>query len=136
MKNLCRLLILSTCWTVGTVAAQVCSCPPNSPDEGFDRAQYVFTGKVVSAQNHVWFVAVERVWKGQEKLRRTIKLMDVYARMDCEFFSSLGSAISFLRFWQRAVEKSFITRKPVTGHDACNRRESRLLGMSLYGSRS
>jgi hypothetical protein len=25
------------------------------------------------------------VWKGQGKLTRTVRLMDVYAEMDCEF---------------------------------------------------
>jgi hypothetical protein len=71
MRNLCRLLVLAICWTAGTVAAQVCSCPPSSPEEGFNRAQYVFTGKVLRADQHVWLVEIERVWKGGEKLRRT-----------------------------------------------------------------
>ena len=95
MKNLLRSLVLAICWTWGTGAAQVCSCAPSTPEAGFDRAQYVFTGKIVRAEQHVWFVAVERVWKGHEKLHRTIKLMDVYARMDCEFFFELGQRYLF-----------------------------------------
>jgi hypothetical protein len=95
MKNPLRLLVFMICWTWRIGAAQVCSCPPNSPEEGFDRAQYVFTGKVVNAEQHVWLVEVERAWKGYDKLGHTIKLMDVYARMDCEFFFELGQRYIF-----------------------------------------
>ena len=95
MRNLSKLLVLAICWTCGTGAAHACSCDPISPEAGFDHAQYVFTGKVVEAQNHVWLVDVERVWKGHEKLRRTVKLMDVYARMDCEFYFELGQRYLF-----------------------------------------
>jgi len=94
MKNLLRLIVLAICWTWGTGAVQACSCEPISAQAGFDHAQYVFTGKVVQAEQHVWIVEIERVWKGHEKLRRTVKLMDVYARMDCEFF--------------KCVEKTFV----------------------------
>lgn len=90
MKNLLRLLALAICCACGTGAAQACSCDPITPQEGFDHAQFVFSGKVVQAENHVWFVDVERVWKGREKLRHTVKLMDVFARMDCEFYFELG----------------------------------------------
>lgn len=95
MKNLSRFLVLAICWTWATGAAQVCSCAPSSPAEGFDRAQYVFTGEVVNAEHHVWLVEVDRVWKGRENLRHTIKLMDVYARMDCEFSFELGQRYLF-----------------------------------------
>jgi Tissue inhibitor of metalloproteinase len=95
MKNLLRLLVLAIGWMWGTGAAHACSCAPISPEAGFDHAQYVFTGKVVQAEQHVWIVEVERVWKGHEKLRHTIKLMDVYARMDCEFFFELGQRYLF-----------------------------------------
>ena len=95
MKHWSRLLALAICWTWGTATAQVCSCVASSPEEGFDRAQYVFTGKVVEAEHHVWLVDVERVWKGHEKLRHTVKLMDVYARMDCEFSFELGQRYLF-----------------------------------------
>lgn len=131
MKNVWRLLVLATCWTAGTAVAQVCSCPPNSPEEGFDRAQYVFTGKVVSAESHVWFVEVDRVWKGHEKLGRRIKLMDVYARMECEFFFELGERYLFFAViakgsreifyhpqacnWTRRLQS---TRVPVDGNES------------------
>jgi hypothetical protein len=95
MKNLLRLLVLAICWTWGTGTVQACSCAPISPEAGFDHAQYVFTGKIVQAEQHVWIVEIERVWKGHEKLRHTIKLMDVYARMDCEFFFELGQRYLF-----------------------------------------
>jgi hypothetical protein len=95
MKDLMRLLVLAICLTWGASAAQACSCDPVSPEAGFDRAQYVFTGTVVKADNHIWLVDVDRMWKGDEKLGRTIELMDVYARMDCEFFFKLGERYVF-----------------------------------------
>ena len=49
----------------------------------------------MKAEQHVWIVEVERVWKGHEKLRHTIKLMDAYAGMDCEFFFELGQRYLF-----------------------------------------
>jgi hypothetical protein len=92
---------------VGTVAAQVCSCPPNSPDEGFDRAQYVFTGKVVSAQNHVWFVEVERVWKGQEKAASCDQADGCLRAMDCEFFFELGQRYLFFAVLAKGSREVF-----------------------------
>jgi hypothetical protein len=49
----------------------------------------------VKAEQHVWLVEVERVWKGHEKLRHTIKLMDAYAGIDCEFSFELGQRYLF-----------------------------------------
>jgi hypothetical protein len=95
MKNLARLLMLASCWTWGAGAAHACSCDPISPEAGFDRAQYVFAGKVVKAETHTWQVEVERVWKGREKLGRTVRLMDVYAMIDCEFFFQPGQRYLF-----------------------------------------
>jgi hypothetical protein len=90
MKALAKLLVLAICLTWPIGVAQACSCKPETPEAGFDRAQYVFAGKVVKAEQHIWLVEVERVWKGHDRLTRTIELMDVYARMDCEFFFKLG----------------------------------------------
>ena len=95
MKSLKGLLISALCWMWGAGVAHACSCQPISPEAGFDHAQYVFTGKVIQAESHIWFVEVERVWKGHEKLAHTIKLMDVYARMDCEFYFKLGQRYLF-----------------------------------------
>jgi hypothetical protein len=97
MKNLKWLLALAICWMWGAGAAHACSCDPVSPEAGFDRAQYVFTGKVVRADQHAWLIEVERAWKGGERLARTIKLMDVYATLDCEFFFQPGQRYVFFR---------------------------------------
>jgi hypothetical protein len=70
MKHLERLLVLAICWVWGAGAAHACRCDPISPEAGFDRAQYVFAGKVVQAENHAWLIEVERVWKGHERLAR------------------------------------------------------------------
>ena len=90
MKTLAKFLVLAICliWPIGVAPA--CSCKTETPEAGFDRAQYVFTGKVVKAEQHIWLIEVERVWKGHDRLTRTVELMDVYARMDCEFFFKLG----------------------------------------------
>lgn len=96
VKKLIRLLGLGICWIPGPGTAQAaCSCDPISPSAGFDRAQYVFTGKIVHAASHEWLVAVERVWKGKEKLARSVKLKDAYAFMDCEFFFQRGQSYLF-----------------------------------------
>jgi hypothetical protein len=95
MKKVMWLLVFAIGWTWGAGAAHACSCEPISPEAGFDRAQYVFTGKVVKAESHIWFVEIDRAWKGGEKLRHTIMLMDVYARMDCESFFRLGERYVF-----------------------------------------
>ena len=84
MKTLVWLLALASSWMSGAGDAHACSCERTSPAAGFDRAQYVFTGKVVEAGSHTWVVEVDRVWKGREKLRRSERLMDAYAGMDCE----------------------------------------------------
>jgi hypothetical protein len=80
-------------WEAG--AAHACSCDPIPPAAGFDRAQYVFTGRVAKAEAHAWLVEVERVWKGHQKLDRTIKLMDAYAATGCQFFFQLGHRYLF-----------------------------------------
>ena len=91
MRKFVSLVGLLSCCVAGT--AQACSCDPISPSAGFDRAQYVFTGKIATADPHSWVVDVDRVWKG--KLSRTIKLMDVYGSIDCEFFFQLGKSYLF-----------------------------------------
>jgi len=95
MTRLERLVAVALCWLWGADAAHACSCEPMSPEGGFDHAQYVFTGKVVQAEAHQWLVEVDRVWKGEGKLTRTVRLMDVYAEMDCEFYFQLGQQYVF-----------------------------------------
>jgi hypothetical protein len=90
MKYLVIFLGLAGFWVGGAEGAQACSCEQISPAEGFDRAQFVFTGTVVEAGSHTWVVDVDRVWKGRERLTPKAKLMDVYAVMDCEFFFERG----------------------------------------------
>src|SRR5713226_3152057 len=95
MKNCLRLLVLVSYWLWGAGAAHACSCDPTSPEAGFDRAQYVFTGKVVQADQHEWLIEVDSVWKGHEKLGHTVKLKDAYAYTDCQFNDSVsGTALS------------------------------------------
>ena len=107
MKNLARLLVLASFWMCAAGAAHACRCDPISPAAGFDRAQYVFSGKVVKADAHAWLVEVERVWKGSEKLARTVKLMDVYATMDCEFFFQAGQRYLFFAILAKGGREVF-----------------------------
>jgi len=95
LDHLVKLLVLAACCAYGTGAARACSCNSISPEAGFDRAQYVFTGKVVNAEHHQWLVDVERVWKSHAKLGRTVRLMDIYAGMECERHFELGRSYVF-----------------------------------------
>jgi hypothetical protein len=95
MKGLVWLLLLANPWLAESGAAGACFCKQTSPAEGFGRAQYVFTAKVVQAGSHTWTVEVDRVWKGRDTLRRSARLMDAYAAIDCEFFFKLGERYLF-----------------------------------------
>jgi hypothetical protein len=94
-----RLKVLA--WLVASLglpavgAAQACTCAPISPEQGFTRAQYVFTGTVVEEAGHTWTVAVDRVWKGADKLAARVRLLDVYNGIDCAFYFEPGRAYIF-----------------------------------------
>jgi hypothetical protein len=75
--------------------AQACSCEAISPSQGFERAQYVFTGQVVETIDHSWTVDVERVWKGSANLAARVRLLDVYAGIDCASYFETGRAYLF-----------------------------------------
>jgi hypothetical protein len=86
------LVVSAGVWIGG---AHACSCAQISPDEGFNRAQYVFTGKVAEINGHTWTVDVDRVWKGADKLAKRVRLLDVYASIDCESYFELDRAYIF-----------------------------------------
>lgn len=86
-------LVFSTMVWAGT--AHACSCEKISPDEGFGRAQFVFTGKVTEISGHTWTVDVDRIWKGADKLAKRVRLLDVYASIDCESYFEFGRAYLF-----------------------------------------
>lgn len=87
---LARLVGSMGLWLLATGAAHACACEPISPAEGFERAQFVFTGKVVETVEHEWTVDVDRVWKGSEKLAARVRLLDVYAGIDCASYFETG----------------------------------------------
>jgi hypothetical protein len=95
IRLLLGFLALTGAWIGAVGRAQACSCEKMSPAEGFERAQYVFAGKVVEAGTHTWVVEVDRVWKGRETLTHSARLMDVYAKMDCESFFKEGERYLF-----------------------------------------
>jgi hypothetical protein len=90
MRSFATLLVLASGWMGTTGAAHACSCEPISPAAGFDRAQYVFAGKIVKAEEHTWHVEIERVWKGYERLAGTVKLMDAHSSTNCQFYFQAG----------------------------------------------
>jgi hypothetical protein len=131
MEHLVKLLVLAACLAYGTGTARACSCDAISPEAGFDRAQYVFTGKVVNARHHQWLVEVERVWKGHDKLGRTVRLMDIYAGMDCEQHFELDRSYVFFAVIAKGSRDVFYhphacnwtsplrsTRVPAQGNDS------------------
>src|SRR5882672_6272730 len=109
MKNLVTLLVLASCWMSAAGAAHACSCDPISPAAGFDRAQYVFAGKVARAEAHTWHVEVERVWKGHEKLARTVRLMDVYANDGLRVLFPAWAALSLFRDFGEGRSKRILS---------------------------
>jgi hypothetical protein len=91
------LAILSGAWLclLGTEPARACACAAITPDQGFERAEYVFTGKVAEATGHTWVVDVDRIWKGGDTLADRAHLLDVYAELDCEFFFAVDRTYVF-----------------------------------------
>lgn len=87
--------MLASSWMLWSHAALAYACDQISPSAGFDRAEYVFTGKVVRAATHTWLVEVDRVWKGEHRLPRIVRLMDVYTATEWEFFFELGQNYLF-----------------------------------------
>ena len=99
---------------LGAGAAQACTCDQISPAQGFERAQYVFKGKVVETIQHTWVVDVDRVWKGSERLAGRVRLLDVYAGIDCEFYFEPGRG--YLFFAIVAKSSRYVYYQP----QACN----------------
>ncbi|HEY6025905.1 MAG TPA: hypothetical protein VIV09_03320 [Pseudolabrys sp.] len=106
-RNFVGLAALTIVSLASAEAAQACACPKISPAEGFSRAQYVFTGKVVEAGTHTWVAKVGRVWKGKETLTRMARLMDVYAGMDCEFYFKEGERYLFFAIVAKSPKDVF-----------------------------
>src|ERR1700754_3842445 len=90
ISTLARLLVLTGASIAAAGSARACSCEKMSPAEGFERAQYVFTGRVVEAGTHTWVVEVGRGGEGREPLTQKARLMDVYTQMECESFFKEG----------------------------------------------
>jgi len=67
----------------------------------------VFTGKVVRAEHHTWLVAVVSRVERPRKLADTVRLMDVYAAIDCEFFFELGRSYLFFAILARGGREVF-----------------------------
>jgi hypothetical protein len=95
MKKFISIPALAFCWMWAASEARACSCERINPVAGYDRAQYVFTGRVMTADHHEWLIEIDRVWKSHQKLGRTIKLKDAYAFTSCESFFRQGQHYVF-----------------------------------------
>jgi hypothetical protein len=127
-----RLAVLA--WLVGLLiaataavnAAHACACDSISPAQGFARAQYVFTGRVVDVTGHTWTVDVDRVWKGADNLAARVRLLDVYNGIDCEFYFEPGR--SYVFFTIVAKSSRYVYYQP----EVCN--WTRALGSTRVAS--
>jgi hypothetical protein len=77
------------------IAHAACTCEAISPAQGFERAEYVFAGKVTETAGNTWTVDVDRVWKGSEQLAPRVRLLDVYAGIDCASYFEQGRSYLF-----------------------------------------
>ena len=95
LRTVASFLAALSAIMVETEIAHACPCEEISPEQGFEEAQYVFTGKVVEEVGHTWTVDVDRVWKGSEKLASRVRLLDVYNGIDCAFYFEQGRSYLF-----------------------------------------
>lgn len=75
-------------------AGLACSCSFVTPSQGFEKAQSVFTGKIVHSSKAKWIVAVDRVWKGE--VDSQIILFDAHAGSSCAASYKRGKSYLFL----------------------------------------
>lgn len=94
MKKLIAFLGVLPFLLLSARTAPACSCSSLMPDQAFDRAQAVFTGKVIKARKKEWTVAVDRVWKGGPE--EIIKLQDAHAGSSCASSYKSGESYLFL----------------------------------------
>ncbi|HEV2799813.1 MAG TPA: hypothetical protein VGW12_04915 [Pyrinomonadaceae bacterium] len=94
MRKVTLLMVAAAFILIIADGALACSCAYSSPSQGFDRAQAVFTGKVVRAKGSEWVVAVDKVWKGE--VRETTTLRDAHAGTSCASSYKKGASYLFL----------------------------------------
>ena len=109
MRNRGRLVVTTILVSLGIGTATACPCKLKSPAEAFEQAPYVFTGAIVEADRHLWRVAVDRVWKGGDKVTSSVRLMDAHAATPCESAFELGRTYLFFA----ALGKGVLGKDPV-----------------------
>ena len=75
-------------------SVHACICPAVLPSAAFDRAEAVFTGKVVRSGKHEWTVKVNRVWKGDVAAEVTV--FDAHPNSNCASRFKRGTEYLFL----------------------------------------
>ena len=94
MRKAALLIVITAFVLVAANKALACSCSISLPSQGFDRAQAVFTGKVIKAKKSEWTIVVDRVWKGE--VGETITLRDAHAGTSCASGYKKGESYLFL----------------------------------------
>ena len=112
MRKVTVLILIVAFALFATHKAQACSCSFSPPSQGYDRAQAVFTGKVIKAKKAEWIIVVDRVWKGE--MEETVTLRDAHAGTSCAAGYKKGESYLFLV----DVEKS--EHKAIYNPQVCN----------------
>jgi hypothetical protein len=94
MRKATFLIIITAFVLFAANKALACSCSFSHPSQGFDRAQAVFTGKVIKAKKSEWIIFVDKVWKGE--VEETITLRDAHAGTSCASGYKKGESYLFL----------------------------------------
>ncbi len=94
MRKAVLLMIVAAFVLFNAGKSLACSCSFSLPSQGFDRAQAVFTGKVIKAKKFEWIIVVDRVWKGE--VEETITLRDAHAGTSCAAGYKKGESYLFL----------------------------------------
>ena len=114
MTGFAWLVVVLGLSSLGAGTARACPCDQISPVQGFARAGFVFTGKVVEQTGNTWTVDVDRVWKGADKLAGRVRLLDVYTGIDCASYFEVGR--TYLFFVIVAKSSRYVYYQP----QACN----------------
>jgi len=92
MKKITVLVIFIVVFLLSANNALACVCEFALPAQDYDRAQVVFTGKVIKAKKSAWTIIVDRVWKGE--IKETVVLRDFLPKSSCS--ASFKKEVSYL----------------------------------------
>lgn len=94
MRKAKWLLIGIALLPLSAVHSFACTCTFIAPSRGDDKAQVVFTGKVIKSKKREWTIAVDKVWKGE--VGKVITLRDAHSGTSCAASFLLGKSYLIL----------------------------------------